>query len=250
MHLWMRCFLLMLVSEPILAHKGDATRVNIPAAFQKTAARHGIPAEVLQAVARTESGRRIKQTGQFRAWPWTLNVAGTGMVFETRAKACTALRQALRRTRIVDVGIAQLNVRWNPDLFGPGRRFPEPCDGLDPYANLDAAAARLRRHFEATGNWLTAAGRYHRPAGGAPAQRYAKAVAANLTAEFDVRQPLVKPAPSGLPRLSAVTPHSKAPLPIHRAGPAVPAVTADTDVIWIRSTDRLWISSVSSASGD
>jgi hypothetical protein len=33
-------------------------------------------------------------------------------------------------------------------------------------------AALLQEHHAATGDWVLAAGRYHRPAGGAPAARY------------------------------------------------------------------------------
>ncbi|WP_061289966.1 hypothetical protein [Azotobacter vinelandii] len=208
----------------------------IPSAFRETAARHGVPAEVLHAMARAESGRRLK-TGAFRAWPWTLNIAGKGQVYDTRAEACVALRAALERTRSVDVGIAQLNVRWNPDLFGPGRRFPEPCAGLDPYANLDAAAAKLRAHFEATGDWLQAAGRYHRPAGGSPARRYAQAVARHLAAGFDARQ---RPRISSRPFRPSPSPAST-----RAVDPALPSASPAPvdDLVWIPATAVTWIPS-------
>jgi hypothetical protein len=48
----------------------------------------------------------------------------------------------------------------------------QPCDALDPYRNLAVTAALLREHHTVTGDWVLAAGRYHRPAGGAPAARY------------------------------------------------------------------------------
>jgi hypothetical protein len=149
-----------------------------PALFQKVGDQHDVPADLLYAVARTESGRTFD--GEHTPWPWTLNVAGLGSYFNSRAEACRALRVALEQTSLVDVGVAQLNVYWNPGLFSAGKRFSDPCVALDPHDNLDAAAAILRSHFDATGHWLTATGRYHRPAGGEAARRYAETVASHL----------------------------------------------------------------------
>lgn len=147
-----------------------------PGLFESVGERHGVPAVILHAMARTESGRAYQ--GQHKPWPWTLNVAGQGQYYDTRDQACIALNEALVQTSLVDVGMAQLNVRWNPELFGLTGRFADPCAALDPAQNMDAAAAILRAHFDTTGDWLTAAGRYHRPAGGDAARRYTALVAA------------------------------------------------------------------------
>ena len=155
-----------------------ATAASVPPAYFDAASLHQVPPEVLYAVATAESVVSLK-AGR-RPWPWTLNVAGESFYFETRQAACDALVLALEETRVVDVGIAQLNVRWQPQLFGAGKRFSHPCDALDPYANLEEAARLLRGHFDATGDWVQAAGRYHRPAGGDPAARYRRVVAAEL----------------------------------------------------------------------
>ncbi len=192
-----------------------------PAAFQEVAERHGVPADLFYALARQESGRSL--SGEHKPWSWTLNVAGQGHYFDSRVQACTALRQALLETSLVDVGIAQLNVRWNPDLFGPSGRFADPCQGLDPYDNLDAAAAILRAHFDESGSWLTAVGRYHRPAGGAAATRYALAVAARL------------PSPTG--GSQAPSRHSI----LSQSAPA-PAATRSSSTVWIEPVAMVWIS--------
>ncbi len=155
-----------------------ANATAVPPAYFDAASLHQVPPEVLYAVATAESVVSLK-VGR-RPWPWTLNVAGEGFHFATRQAACDALVLALQETRVVDVGIAQLNVRWQPQLFGAGKRFPHPCDALDPYANLEEAARLLRGHFEVTGDWVQAAGRYHRPAGEEPAARYRRIVAAEL----------------------------------------------------------------------
>ncbi|EPC00579.1 hypothetical protein L861_06475 [Litchfieldella anticariensis FP35 = DSM 16096] len=151
---------------------------DVPPAYVVAAEFHGVPPDVLYAVASAESVISLK-AGR-RPWPWTLNVRGKGYRFANRRAACDALRLALDETPLVDVGIAQLNVRWQPQLFDQGQRFADPCAALDPYANLEEAARLLRGHFSDTGDWLMAAGRYHRPAGGSPAARYRRVVAEEL----------------------------------------------------------------------
>jgi len=194
-----------------------------PVVFERIAERHGVPADVLYALARTESGRT--QKGEHKPWPWTLNIAGQGRYFNSRSEACSALRAALEDTRLIDVGVAQLNIRWNPELFGAGKRFSDPCAGLDPQHNLDAAAAILRSHFDDTGHWLTAVGRYHRPAGGEAAHYYARAVASRLA-----------------PRSSPSAYRSAGSSAASHSSP-VPPQTAIAPTHWIAPVAMVWISS-------
>ena len=55
------------------------------------------------------------------------------------------------------------------------------CDLLDPYRNLAIAAEILQEQHTPGEDWLVAIGRYHRPAGGAPAARYRRSVHQHLT---------------------------------------------------------------------
>lgn len=137
-----------------------------PPAYQLAAAQAGIPASVLFAIAVQESGASLR--GQIIPWPWTLNVAGTPQRFASRDEACTALRSALTHldAKRIDVGLGQTNLGYHPD------RYASACDALDPRANLAVTAALLRGHYDDAGDWVVAAGRYHRPAGGQPAARY------------------------------------------------------------------------------
>lgn len=137
-----------------------------PPAYQQAAQRAEIPAAVLFAIALQESGLHLR--GRLLPWPWTLNIAGSAQRFATRQAACLGLLEALARydAKRVDVGLGQLNWGYH------GQRFSHPCEALDPYRNLKVSAALLHEHHSATGNWVLAAGRYHRPAGGAPAARY------------------------------------------------------------------------------
>jgi len=150
-----------------LAQAGEHT---VPPAYTAAARAHDVPPVMLYALALTESA--VTLSFGRRPWPWTLNIAGNGEHYRTRAAACQALQAALRDTRVIDVGLGQLNIRWQRDLFGDGGRFDRPCTALNPYANLDAAATILREGFEKRGDWIEAAGYYHRPAGGKPAARY------------------------------------------------------------------------------
>lgn len=137
-----------------------------PPAYQLAAHDADIPSTVLFVIALQESGTRVR--GRLLPWPWTLNIAGTPYRFATRQAACHALLQALTRhdAKRVDVGLGQTNLGFH------GQRFFSPCEALDPYRNLAVTAALLREHHAATGDWVSAAGRYHRPAGGMPAARY------------------------------------------------------------------------------
>ncbi|AMB86030.1 lytic transglycosylase [Pseudomonas agarici] len=146
-----------------------------PPAYQLIARSAGVPSEVLYSVALQESGTRIR--GRIVPWPWTLNVAGTGYRFATRHDACQALIIAIQTAgpRRVDVGLGQTNVGAN------GHRYSSPCEGLDPYKNLSVTAQILAEQKSKGGDWITAAGRYHRPAGGEPAARYRRAFAKHLS---------------------------------------------------------------------
>lgn len=145
-----------------------------PPAYRAAARAAGIPPLVLYAIALQESGIRLR--GELRPWPWTLNLAGQPRRFASRAPACRALLRALQRgdARRVDAGLAQINLGYH------GQRFASPCAALDPRHNLAVAADLLRQHRHQTGDWVLAAGHYHRPAGGAPAARYRRHFARHL----------------------------------------------------------------------
>lgn len=137
-----------------------------PPAYQLAADRAGVPATVLFAVTLQESGTTLR--GQRIPWPWTLNIAGQGRRYPTRAAACRGIREAARQHDLkrIDVGLGQTNLGHN------GARYSSLCAALDPRQNLKVTATLLREHYDLTGDWALAAGRYHRPAGGEIAARY------------------------------------------------------------------------------
>jgi len=158
----------------VLAGPAQAREIP-PPAYQVAAQRAGIPSTVLYAVALQESGIHLR--GRLRPWPWTLNVAGKAQRYASRAEACAGLRQVFRRTPAtrIDAGLGQVNLGYH------AQRYAQPCDLLDPYRNLAIAAEILREQHTPGEDWLLAIGRYHRPAGGAPAARYRHSVGQHLT---------------------------------------------------------------------
>lgn len=155
-----------------------------PPAYQLAARRADVPARVLYAVALQESGTKLR--GRLIPWPWTLNVAGASQRYATRTDACAGLHRALAHTpaKRIDAGLGQVNLGYH------AHRYTQPCELLDPYRNLAIAAEILREQHTPGEDWLLAIGRYHRPAGGAPAARYRRSAHRHLTRVFEPSGPI------------------------------------------------------------
>lgn len=116
----------------------------------------GIPEGLLTAVALAESGRWDPQAKALRAWPWTLNVDGEGMYFDTLPEARAAAVDALRRgVRQVDMGCMQVSMAWH------ARAFETVTEALTPVENVAYGALYLRQLYDAHGEWGEAVRRYH-----------------------------------------------------------------------------------------
>ena len=115
-----------------------------------------LPPGLLPSIALVESGRPDPRTGAVRPWPWTINVAGLGFFFPTKAAAVTAV-QALRDLGIqsIDVGCLQVNLMYHPAAFA------SLDQAFDPWANARYAARFLDELYERTRSWTQAAGDYH-----------------------------------------------------------------------------------------
>jgi hypothetical protein len=134
------------------ADAGIACRAAIGLAEREA----GIPAGLLQAIGRVESGRRDPVTGQFAPWPWTINAEGRGMYFPTREAAIAEVRQLQARgVRVIDVGCMQVNLHFHPNAF------PTLEQAFDPMTNARYAAQFLTNLHGAANDWARAAGHYH-----------------------------------------------------------------------------------------
>ncbi len=114
----------------------------------------GVPLSVLQAISLTETGR--KRTGVMRPWPWTVNMEGKGVWFDSEDEARAYVYKNYKRgARSFDVGCFQINYKWH------GQQFASIEEMFDPNPNALYAAKFLLDLFQEKGDWSEAAGAYH-----------------------------------------------------------------------------------------
>ena len=143
-----RCLLLLILLSPL------PLLAEVPPAYQDIAEAHGIPPALFYSMALTES----EGPGIGKPWPWTANVAGQGLYFESRQALYDHLNAVLQQGQTnFDVGLAQVNWRWN------GHRFDSLWAATDPYINLQTAAGIIQDYYQQSGSFEQAIGRYHAP---------------------------------------------------------------------------------------
>ena len=144
--------LILLLMLPARAEPTRLCRAAIAQAEQEA----GLPAGLMQAIGRVESGRRNPETGAFGPWPWVINAEGQGRFFPDAPAAIAAVREMhARGVRIIDVGCMQINLHHHPQAF-PGLE-----EAFDPVANARYAASFLTRLNETRRDWALTAGHYH-----------------------------------------------------------------------------------------
>lgn len=149
--------LLLLAMVPIgPASAQDSLIALCRAAIRAAEGPAGIPAGLLHAIGRVESGRRDPATGTFGPWPWTINAEGRGRFFQTREEAIAEVRQLQARgVRIIDVGCMQINLHHHPNAFSSLE------EAFDPAANARYAARFLTELQASRNDWGRAAANYH-----------------------------------------------------------------------------------------
>ena len=138
---------------------------------------HAVPAGLLGAIGRIESGRANIVSGVVLPWPWTINVAGEGRVFAdkpTAIRAVAALQQAGFRS--IDVGCFQINLLHHPAAF------MSLDEAFDPQSNALYAARFLHTLQERDRSWDAAIAAYHSSTPGL-ADRYRTKVIASWAAD-------------------------------------------------------------------
>jgi hypothetical protein len=115
-----------------------------------------LPAHLLGAIARVESGRPDPRTGRLAPWPWTINAEGIGAFFPTKAEAIAAVQRLQGRgVRSIDVGCLQINLMFHPNAFA------SLDEAFEPRANALYAAHFLDELRAGTHDWLQAIADYH-----------------------------------------------------------------------------------------
>ena len=144
---------LAIIAESVArADEGDLCT----AAIRVAETRSSLPAGLLGAVALGESGRYDEERRRYLPWPWTVNNAGDGRFFASRAQAMAHV-ELLRRQgeRNIDVGCLQINLMHHPEAFA------DLAEAFDPGANAGYAARFLVDLRRETGSWERAVERYH-----------------------------------------------------------------------------------------
>lgn len=107
--------------------------------FGKVALRHNLEPELLYAVALAESGYSA-DPGSGKIAPHPFAIRSDHAVYpSTIEEARQELKRELLHSDSMDVGIMQINTRWNRNLFRNHEQL------LDPETNLELGAQILRR---------------------------------------------------------------------------------------------------------
>lgn len=120
--------------------------------FQSVADRLNIDPLLLYSIAITESAAGTGN-GNIGPYPYVFRSADGPRFFKNKADATIELSKVLRRTRDVDIGMLQINLKHHPQH--------NPSDLLDPYYNLTAGAKYLKAMMGTTKDPVIGVGRYH-----------------------------------------------------------------------------------------
>ena len=117
---------------------------------------NAIPTHLLSAIASTESGRYHEGLKLKLPWPWTINAAGKGYLFDTKEEAIAAVHKfRAHGVQSIDVGCMQVNLYQHPKAFSSLDK------AFDPENNIAYAAGFLRGLYDDSGTWKKAAADYH-----------------------------------------------------------------------------------------
>ena len=121
-----------------------------------TAAERGLPAKLLPAISRVESGRLDPATGKVRPWPWTINVEGVGHFYDSKDQVIAAVTGLQAKgVRSIDVGCMQVNLMHHP------KAFPTLDVAFEPVTNAAYAARFLTSLHGMLKDWNLATAAYH-----------------------------------------------------------------------------------------
>jgi len=152
--------LLVLTPAPSKASQAsdstDSTWTLCRAATARAEAARDLPPHLLDAIARTESGRWHADRSESLAWPWTVMAEGEGRFLPSKAAAIQEVRNLQARgIKNIDVGCMQVNLHFHPEAFDSLEA------AFDPEVNVAYAAGFLAGLREEARSWTRAIGQYH-----------------------------------------------------------------------------------------
>ena len=147
-----------LVLSALMLCAAQAALASVPnceALAEAAGAKYGVPAGLMSAIARKESGYSLSGTDR-RAWPWALNHKGQSVYTQSEAEiAQEAVTLLARGETNFDLGCMQINYHWH------GQEFQSVAQMIDPQTNVDYAAKYLSALKDQHGSWEAATQRYH-----------------------------------------------------------------------------------------
>ncbi len=147
--------LLLLIAAPAWAEPASPF-ADCEAAITAAEKAPGLPSKLMPAISRVESGRLDPVTKRVRAWPWTINVEGTGFFFDAKEQAVAAVRALQARgIRSIDIGCMQVNLMHHPGAFA------SLDDAFEPIVNARYAARFLLALYRQSSDWNLATANYH-----------------------------------------------------------------------------------------
>jgi hypothetical protein len=125
-----------------------------------------LPAGLLLAIGRVESGRWEPALHRVVPWPWAITDDGADRMFDSEDAAISYALRA-RASGDLDVGCFQISLRYHPAAF------TDLATAFDPRANAAYAARFLAALKQRLGTWEGAVAAYHSslPAVGEPYRR-------------------------------------------------------------------------------
>ncbi len=116
----------------------------------------GLPAGLLLAIGRVESGRWDAVLGRVIPWPWSIDAAGQPHLFDSKDAAMDGARGLHAAAgRNLDIGCFQISMLHHPDAFA------DLDEAFDPAANAAYAARFLMSLRQRLGSWEAAVMAYH-----------------------------------------------------------------------------------------
>lgn len=131
--------------------KGSYNKSLILSLIKKASDFYKIPEELLRAIAYVESG--LGPGDDFL--PWSINIKGKGYNFKSKIEALNFLKENLKLTKNIDIGLMQINYYYH------GKNFNNLEDAFDLEKNINYAAKFLYLLYLRYGSWENAVKRYH-----------------------------------------------------------------------------------------
>lgn len=156
---------MLMFSQPVNAETVDVAIddkyicLDATTKFEKE---YEIKEHLLSTISNIESGKWDAKLNRRTTWPWTINVRGKGMHFDSKEQAIAKVKELQAKgIKSIDIGCMQINMVYHKNAFESLE------DAFDPYKNVEYGAKFLKNlHSKTKDDWMKAATNYHskRPA--------------------------------------------------------------------------------------